>query len=315
MTFSTHGVVHEIIDPSWFIKICAQKLRDGYDLLMFSSTFVGIAGMGMVFTSCFIQGIPATPEIVIPLFLVAFSVYNLNRKSDEEEDAINRQGRYAFTKRNERTLFIAAIGAYLIAGSLALLHGLDSLLVVVIPLLFGVLYSIPCIPWHSSYRRLKDIPVVKNCVVGSAWSICLTLYPISVNHGVYSMKTAIIFLFFFSYAFIASIIPDIRDRVGDELAGVRTIPIILGEERTRNILMVINITLGSVIFIYGLQMFSRIIIGIFLAGTIYTQSCISLFHTMRSRDVITDVLADGQFIFFTMAICVLKSLTLPSFIS
>lgn len=310
MTFSSPGSVHEIIDPFWFIKICAQKFRDGYDLLMFSSTFVGIAGMGMVYTSCFIQGIPATPEIFILLFLVAFSVYNLNRKSDEEEDAINRQGRYAFTKRNEHTLFIAAVGAYIVAGYLALTHGLDTFLVVVIPLLFGVLYSIPCIPWHSSYRRLKDIPVVKNCVVGSGWSLCLTLLPITTYHGVYSVKTAITFLFFFSYAFIASIIPDIRDRVGDEHAGVRTIPVILGEERTGKILMGINLTLGSIIIVYSLQMFSKIIIGIFLAGTVYTQSCISLFPLIRSRDIVPDVLADGQFIFFTMAICILKSFSL-----
>ena len=74
-----------------------RPVRAFIDFLLFSSIFMGMQGMGMVYTSCVIQGLEPSPAGTRIMLLVPFSVYNMNRKTDEEEDSVNHPGRYMFT--------------------------------------------------------------------------------------------------------------------------------------------------------------------------------------------------------------------------
>jgi|GEM_PF-3694454 len=67
-----------------------RAIESIFDFLIFSSLFVGIAGMGMIYTSCLLQGIEPIPAILGIMLLVPFSVYNMNRKTDEEEEGRRR---------------------------------------------------------------------------------------------------------------------------------------------------------------------------------------------------------------------------------
>ncbi len=62
----------------------------------------------------------------------------------------------------------------------------------------------------------------------------------------------IVFLFIFCWTFVASVLPDIRDRSGDSATGVATIPVLVGVERSRIILTVINISAGVIILVMGI---------------------------------------------------------------
>ena len=110
-----------------------SKIREYGELLLYSSLFLGSAAMGMAYTSCYIQGISCTSHIALVMFLVVFSVYNLNRKTDEAEDALNHERRFRITKKFERHFFIAALAAYLIALAVAAFHGIAAFCVVIDP--------------------------------------------------------------------------------------------------------------------------------------------------------------------------------------
>ncbi len=88
----------------------SSRIRDYGEFLLYSSLFLGLAAMGMAYTSCYIQNILWTSHIATVMFLVVFSVYNLNRKTDEAEDALNHENRFRITKKFERQFFIAALG-------------------------------------------------------------------------------------------------------------------------------------------------------------------------------------------------------------
>ena len=78
------------------------------------SVILALTGGAGIYASCFIQGIPCTPALII-MVLVSFSVYNLNRKTDEKEDEINHNERFSFTKKFEKHLFYAALVSYVVA--------------------------------------------------------------------------------------------------------------------------------------------------------------------------------------------------------
>jgi 4-hydroxybenzoate polyprenyltransferase len=287
-----------------------RKVRD---FLIFSSLFVGLAGMGMIYTSSLILGVAPAPEALGIMLLVPFSVYNMNRKTDEEEDSVNRLDRYAFTKRFEKPLFYGAILAYALAVLIASLHGIGAVVVTLVPLIGGVLYSMPLLPKRLGYRRLKEIPVMKNLVVGGSWSVILVLLPCMIDGIPVTFQTGLCLLFFFSYAFIDSSLPDIRDREGDALAGVRTIPVLIGVDDTKTVLGTLNWTTAAVVIALGIStMLPPLITALYAGAHCYTQCCITSFGRIGQYDFICDILSDGQFLIIGLALFLLQAIAFKS---
>ena len=279
-----------------------RRLHNLIDFIMFSSVYVAIAAAGMVYTSCFIQGIDLNAAIVGVMALISFSVYNLNRKTDEVEDEINHKKRFIFTKTFEKPLFYAALVAYTIALGISFLYGIQAFIITMIPLISGILYSVPIMPATWRYRRLKEIPAIKNLVVAVAWALPLSLLPVFITSSSPGWMTVITALFFFTYVFIASILPDIRDREGDALTHVMTIPVTIGVRRTQVLLTGINLLIGGFVLLVGLQFFSVPVVILLLGSLCFSQLCILLADGMISKDLVCDVMSDGQFILFGIVI-------------
>ncbi len=297
-----------IILPSAEIDL-GKSLKALVDLLLFSSIFVGIAGVGMCYTSSLVQGLEPLAPVLAIMMLVPFSVYNMNRKTDEEEDSINRQDRYSFTKKFEKPLFYSAILAYLAAVVIAVWYGPLAVLVTLVPLIAGVFYSMPILPQCLGYRRLKEIPVMKNLVVGGSWSLILVLLPCVASGAPMTFATGLCLLFFFTYAFIASSLPDMRDREGDALAGVRTIPVLIGVQRTKGVLGIMNWTTAGVIILLGIgAVLPPLITALYAGAHCYTQCCITSFGRIEQHDLICDILSDGQFLIIGAVIFLLQGL-------
>jgi 4-hydroxybenzoate polyprenyltransferase len=70
------------------------------------------------------------------------------------------------------------------------------------------------------------------------------------------------------------VLPDIRDRSGDSATGVATIPVLVGVERSRVILTMINISAGAIILLLGTKVIPVPGIGIMIISLIYSQGCI-----------------------------------------
>jgi len=273
-----------------------SKIREYGELLLYSSLFLGSAAMGMAYTSCFIQGISCTTHIALVMFLVVFSVYNLNRKTDEAEDALNHERRFRITKKFERHLFISALAAYLIALAVAAFHGIAAFCVVMIPLISGIFYSVPVLPQCCGYRRLKEIPLMKNLVVSSSWALAFSLVPVYLGASSPNGASIIVFLFIFCWTFVASVLPDIRDRSGDSATGVATIPVLIGVSRSRGLLTIINVSAGIIILAMGNTIIPFPAQVIVLASMVYSQVCIISIDRTSWNDLLCDVISDGQFL-------------------
>jgi 4-hydroxybenzoate polyprenyltransferase and related prenyltransferases len=267
------------------------------EIFLYSSLFLGCAAAGMAYTSCFIQGLPFSPAIGAVLFMVVFSVYNLNRKTDEAEDAINHANRFSFTRKFEKPLIYAAILAYGSAVLITCVHSPFASVVTMIPLVSGILYSLPILPRACAHRRIKEIPVMKNIVVSLAWGISFSLIPVLMSGEPAGPASIIVFAFIFCWTFIGSVLPDIRDRAGDAATGVKTIPVLIGVRKSRILLTVFCLVSGSVIIAAGAPVLPAAALTVIISSLVYSQGCILLIEQTRDNDLLCDVISDGQFLF------------------
>jgi 4-hydroxybenzoate polyprenyltransferase len=275
-----------------FLKLSRQIK----EFFLYSSLFLGCAATGMAYVSCFIQGLPFSAATGAVLFMVVFSVYNLNRKTDEAEDAINHANRFSFTRRFEKTLIFAAIFAYGTAVLISFLISPAASVVTMIPLVSGILYSLPLLPRSCVHRRLKEIPVMKNLIVSFAWGVSFALIPALMAGETAGPATIIVFGFIFCWTFIGSVLPDIRDRSGDAATGVTTIPVLIGVRHSRILLTVFCLVSGLVIVAAGARVLAATALAVIISSLVYSQGCIILIEQIRDNDLLCDVISDGQFI-------------------
>jgi 4-hydroxybenzoate polyprenyltransferase len=272
------------------------KINFIFEFFLYSSIFLFFAAAGMAYTCCFIQGIPCTLPVVAILACVVFSIYNMNRKTDEVEDALNHNKRYQITSRFGNILFIASFLSYSVALLFAVRGGLLTVLISFVPLLAGILYSVPILPRSWRYHRLKEIPVIKNIVVSGAWALSFSLIPVLMNGLTPDIVTFLVFTFIFSWTIIGSVLPDIRDREGDAAAGIRTIPVIIGVRKTKLALTVSNLLVSGYFLATGRIYLSVAAVIIMAVSVVYSQACILIIGNIRSDNILVDIISDGQFL-------------------
>ena len=285
------------------------------DYLVYSSLYLSFAAGSMAYISSIIHEVPFNPVVFVLGMLITYSVYNLNRKTDESEDAINHSKRYGFTKKYEKLLFSTAIGAYILALALSWLHGPTVVLVSAIPLISGLVYSTPIFPRGFPYRRLKEIPVAKSLLVAVAWALPPALLPVYIAGVLPGTITLAVILFFFSLVFINTVLFDMRDVEGDRITGVRTIPVCIGIANTMRLLTLVNIVFGVVVVLLLWNAIPLTYLLLILTGIFYAHWYIRHYRQISESNLLCDLIADGQFIalglFMIVIVAASAAFTLP----
>ena len=191
--------------------------------------------------------------------LVIYTVYTLDRALESAEDSVNRKE----LNGSKREVAIAvsvlafAVGAFILAK-----EGLCAL--AFLPFITGYLYS-KGIKISKFSLKLKGGLGVKNLVVGLTWGIFIAGLAggSSLQSSAHMLPVILVFAFFGIKLFINSAIYDFKDVKGDTLAGIRTLPVALGEQNTRNLLLMLHMTSHMVLgvaLIQGLIAFEPLIL-------------------------------------------------------
>jgi 4-hydroxybenzoate polyprenyltransferase len=137
---------------------------------------------------------------------------------------------------------------------------------------------------------------MKNLLVAGAWALTLSLLPVYANNLLPGIPVLLTGLFFFNYVFMASVLPDIRDREGDAQVGVYTIPVIMGVRNTEALLTGVTLLIGCGILFLGTGYLPVPVLVLLGAGLCYIQFCILSMDRVLDTNFVCDVLADGGFI-------------------
>ncbi|MGB9902980.1 UbiA family prenyltransferase [Methanothrix sp.] len=264
--------------------------------LAVTSLFIGGTGFFKTYMASLLLGIEPSMTICFAVFLVSFSVYTLDKLVDLDRDVSNMPARKQFLYSRRRIFLALALSAYLAATLIMAYVRPAALPLVFVPVIANAFYGMRLLPWLP---RLKDIPVMKNVVVGSAWAVVTVLIP--VFYSGYSNSWIPVLYFIFIKTFIDTVLYDIRDLAGDRISGVRTMPVILGEKLTVLLLLLLNTTILPVSLL--LPGDGR---GIALVLTLYGYAYIA--YLRRRRDpVVLDMLVEGEWMMACVVLYMLNA--------
>jgi 4-hydroxybenzoate polyprenyltransferase len=200
--------------------------------------------------------------------LIIYAVYTLDRAMDAEEDIANRP---ELKGASRKTALIISLICFLAGAAILTANGL--ILIAFLPLITGYLYSKGARIGKFNLK-LKGGLGMKNLVVGITWGAF-----IAGIAGIYAtdlFAPAIVFLYFGLKLFINSAIYDFKDIKGDTLAGLKTIPVVLGQKKAKILLLSLHTLSHIILFmsiITGILAFEPIILGYsFIIGLLYIKN-------------------------------------------
>jgi 4-hydroxybenzoate polyprenyltransferase len=199
--------------------------------------FYSFMVLSMWYVSFALQGISSSALPLLAGLFVALSVYSINRVTDLEEDSVNTPDNGQFVKKNRDYWLFAGFESINIAVILAFFINPLAIIVILFAFCVGVIYGI-----GSDRFRLKNILLLKNIIVAGTLTTAAVLVPLAVHANIVFIVLLVAY-FIFLKTLIEGVLHDVRDVEGDRKAGVRTVPVTLGMNKTRNLLLLLNSTL------------------------------------------------------------------------
>ena len=132
--------------------------------------------------------------------------------------------------------------------------------------LLGLSYNLRLIPRPLAgikYRRIRDVPGSKTILIAAAWGTVTAVLPALGVMDHLSWNTGLVFLWSAGIVFVRTAFFDILDMQGDRIVGKETLPILLGEKRSMQLLnIVLTIITAMLILAAAFQFISDL--GFFL---------------------------------------------------
>ncbi|MGD9251634.1 MAG: 4-hydroxy-3-methylbut-2-enyl diphosphate reductase [Desulfobacterales bacterium] len=239
--------------PNWQIrKVCrtlesapyqaAKSLRSRlYHLLrtlILTNIYVALGAGCLALTAQKLQMLPLSLLHVAIAILYVLSMHLMNNLIGSEADRYNSPERERFYKHYKEPLVFLAIAAGSAGLALAATAGRMSFGVLLVMSLLGLSYNrrvLPAFLSNGRYRRIRDIPGSKTFLIAAAWGVVTTVLPALAARQMTPI-TPLVMIWAAGIVFSRSAFFDLLDIQGDRLVGRETIPVVLGEKRTADLL-------------------------------------------------------------------------------
>ncbi|WP_406670595.1 UbiA family prenyltransferase [Methanolobus sp. ZRKC4] len=236
--------------------------------LLKSSVLVSFSGALRIHIAFLLMHISSVFYNCLAGGLIIYAVYTLDRAMDVEEDAANRPELKGASKK---TALIVSLICFLIGAAILSANGL--IMIAFLPLVTGYLYT-KGLTVGKFKLRLKGSMGVKNTIVGLTWGAFIAGIAGASSGNV--LPTLLVFLFFGTKLFVNSAIYDFKDVKGDFLAGIKTLPVTLGEKRAKILLFTLHLLAHSMLLMFIMTemiAFEPIILGYsFIIGLLYIKN-------------------------------------------
>lgn len=177
--------------------------------------------------------------------LIAAAGYIINDYYDVKIDLINKPQRVVVGRMLKRRV---AMASHIVLSSMGVLLGLSlSLKIGAINLITAGLL------WLYS-NQLKRMPFIGNFVVAILTGLAVYVVDVLFNTG--NVMILAFTVFAFSFTLIREIVKDIEDLKGDATFGCKTLPVVYGVRRTKNLIYVF-----SVLFLAGMCFLAYTFVG------------------------------------------------------
>ncbi|SHM54104.1 4-hydroxybenzoate polyprenyltransferase [Cyclobacterium lianum] len=177
--------------------------------------------------------------LIISTVILTASGYMINDYYDVKIDYVNRPDAVVVGRGMKRRMVMIL---HTIMNILGILIG-----ILVHPKVGAITFIAAFLLWLYS-NSLKRLPFIGNLTVASLTGLAIWIV------GIYYQKSELLILTYAIFAFfinlIREILKDIEDRNGDRKHGCRTLPIVLGFRKTKNIIFIIAILfVAAILFV------------------------------------------------------------------
>jgi 4-hydroxybenzoate polyprenyltransferase len=244
-------------------------LQTGVVLLALSA-----ASMALFFSILFFRVLSLSCFLVV--FLLTYAVYGMDRLVNLEEDRLSNPERTRLLERNRRvfatSLVLSFFGSFLLAAA----SGWVAVLIPVAPI--AVMFYSGTLSQKllgTPRPNLKQYFIIKNVCIASGWAFLLLVTSVYLGRA---METGLwLFLVpLLMKLFVMSVVYDFKDINSDRRTGVRTLPVVMGEDSSKLVLHILN-SLATVLILLLIYLGLLPLLGIiFVPAFIYQFFVINL---------------------------------------
>jgi len=224
------GSTATIVNQSWkYIAILQNEFIYGGHLTSLGSPI-------LVVCAAMLLNVGVDVPVLAITYLIPLIVYSLNYYSELERDTETNPERTALINKKAK-VYPFIIGAYVLVLMALIVLYANMMLVVFIAalILSGILYTF----LFKDLTRI--VPGFKNVYTSLIWASDGAFFLAFYYSAGVSLAYVIIFLFMFIKSLMNVIFFDLKDMDADKWRGLRTIPVILGKDKTFMLLYTLNI--------------------------------------------------------------------------
>jgi 4-hydroxybenzoate polyprenyltransferase len=196
------------------------------------------ASMAMFFSIMLFGVLSLTYFLVV--FLLTYAVYGMDRLAGLKEDQLSHPERTRFLQRNRRPFTVLIALAFSGSLLLAVASGWVAALIPLAPIVV-VLYSgnFSLKLFRTRGPDLKQYFIIKNLSIASGWAFLLPLTSVYLNR-VMGIGQWLFLIPLLMKLFVMAVVYDFKDINSDMKAGVRTLPVVMGEGLSKLVLHSLN---------------------------------------------------------------------------
>jgi len=300
-------VIEKVIDR--IVHLSSEKesslrraLSRFIEFVVKGDVYVGIGAASLCFACAVMRGMPSAWLSVMVSGLYIFAIHVLNHYTDREYAKYKESYKLSVLVKHKLELVaagLAAVGATVVLSSLI---SPVALALIVFGTLMGLAYNLPIVPKRIArlirIRRLRDLPMSKNLGTALAWCLMIVVLPIlEVGRRADPLPTLMVFVFSFAVVFARSTLLDLKDVQGDMMIGNETIPIIIGEKRTKLLLALVLIAAMGLMILGSAAAWVNGSGFLQLATLAYVLGYLGLYHfRLINQAMKCEIVADTGFV-------------------
>lgn len=253
-----------------------------FDFLLFSNAFMALCAIAQALVTFRLIGAKPIYPVLAILFLSTLFIYNFSilfSKPKQPEKSSLKRVRWFFA--HHRLMIILTIIPAILLLPLFFMVSAESKLLLIALSILSLGYGLPLFSIGNQKFGLRNIPGLKLLMIGFTWALSVVLLPVfeaaSLQHIILQQNETLI-LSIERFLFITAMaIPfDIRDLFQDRKLGLKTVPVVFGEQNAYLICQVLlagYLVLLLIFHAHGFDAnFFAFIITIFLASWLLFHS-------------------------------------------
>ncbi|OHC01081.1 MAG: 4-hydroxy-3-methylbut-2-enyl diphosphate reductase [Planctomycetes bacterium RIFCSPLOWO2_12_FULL_39_13] len=310
------GVTAGASTPNWLLQRVVDKVQDfkgkktrkirifaekAISILIGSFMYIGIGAASFSYSSAVLLGIDPRIKYCAIATLFLFSMYVLNHFADKEAAALSEPSRVKLFEKYQAFFIVLSVIAALTSFVLAFTVSMEIFFCVFFATLFGIAYRVSIIPKKFSrfirYRSLAQIPGSKAIFISITWAVSTGLIPFLGAPKSSLPALPVVLAFTFSMAFIRTVLLDVKDVQSDRIIGKETIPIAIGKESTKAILVAISILLTILLIVSPMIGWTSEFSHYLIPCVIYACGYLYLYHKrLMPGGLVCESITDFNFI-------------------